>query len=86
MKNVKKGEIIKYKYNQFEKTYVIDLIKTIKETNWQYLENTKENRLTMITCIPNRREQRLCVQATEMTCNTGIQELKKKKKGRFLWY
>ena len=65
LKNVKKGEIIKYKYNQFEKTYVIDLIKTIKETNWQYLENTKENKITLITCVENKPEYRICVQATE---------------------
>ena len=38
----------------------------LKETDWSLLENTEENKITMITCIPNRREQRLCVQATEI--------------------
>ena len=30
------------------------------------IPETEENKITMITCIPNRREQRLCVQATEI--------------------
>ena len=69
------GDIVKYKTKFYERTYKVDNIQVIFETDWSLLENTKENKLTMITCIPNRREQRLCVQATEMTCNTEIQEL-----------
>ena len=69
------GDIVKYKTKFYERTYKVDNIQAIFETDWSLLENTKENKLTMITCIPNRREQRLCVQATEMTCNTEIQEL-----------
>ncbi len=80
------GDIVKYKTKFYERTYKVDNIQAIFETDWSLLENTKENKITMITCIPNRREQRLCVQATEMTCNTEIQELRQNKKGRFLWY
>ena len=44
---LKKGDEIKYKYNNFEKTYIIEKIETIKNTNWSYLENTKENKITL---------------------------------------
>ncbi len=69
------GDIVKYKTKFYERTYRVDNIQAIFETDWSLLENTKENKLTMITCIPNRREQRLCVQATEVTCNIAKQEV-----------
>ena len=48
-------------------TYEIDTIEIIEDTDWSYLENSAENKLTLITCIANKKEQRLCVQATEKT-------------------
>ena len=39
--------------------------KVIYDTDWTYLENTKDNRITMITCIKDKPNQRLCVQAIE---------------------
>ena len=65
LNKLKKGDEIKYKYNNFEKTYLIEKIETIKNTNWRYLENTKENKITLITCIENKPDLRLCVQAIE---------------------
>ncbi len=65
LNKLKKGDEIKYKYNNFEKTYLIEKIETIKNTNWSYLENTKENKITLITCIENKPDLRLCVQAIE---------------------
>jgi len=65
LKNVKKGQEIKYKYFDFEKTYIIDKIEIIKDTNWSYLESTKDNKITLITCVENKPSNRLCVQATE---------------------
>ena len=65
LKQLKKGEEIKYRYKEYKKTYIIDIIETIKETNWSYLENTKENKITLITCIENKPEYRRCIQATE---------------------
>ena len=62
---LKIGDEIFYKKDNFEKTYVIDTIETIKNTNWSYLENTNENKITLITCIENKPELRLCIQATE---------------------
>ena len=62
---IKKGEKIKYKYYDFEKTYIVDKIQTIKNTDWSLLENTTKNKITLITCIENKPNERLCVQATE---------------------
>ena len=54
LNKLKKGEEIKYKYNEFEKIYLIEKIEVIKNTNWSYLENTSENKITLITCIENK--------------------------------
>lgn len=72
---LEEGDIIKYKTKFFDRTYVVDNIQVIYETDWTLLESTKENKLSLITCITNKRNQRLCVQATEMTCNTKDSEL-----------
>ena len=37
----------------------------IKDTEWEYLDNTEENMLTLITCVENEPEYRRCVQAVE---------------------
>lgn len=60
---VKIGEYIYYRINDFEKKYKIDSINTIKDTDWTYLKETKEDIITLITCIKNKEEYRLCVQA-----------------------
>lgn len=72
---LEEGDIIKYKTKFFERTYVVDNIQAIYETDWSLLESTEENKLTLITCIANKRNQRLCVQSTEKTCNTTDTEL-----------
>lgn len=72
---LEEGDIIKYKTKFFDRTYVVDNIQVIYETDWILLESTEENKLSLITCIANKRNQRLCVQATEKTCNTMDSEL-----------
>ena len=72
---LEKGDIIQYKTKFFDRTYVVDNIKVIYETDWSLLNPTEENKLTLITCIVGKKEQRLCVQATEMTCNITDTEL-----------
>lgn len=69
------GDIIKYKTKFYDRTYVVDNIQVIYETDWSLLQGTDENKLTLITCIAGKKEQRLCVQATEMTCNLSETEL-----------
>ena len=62
---LKKGDEIKYKYYEFEKSYYIEKIETIKSTNWDYLDNSNENKITLITCIENKPDLRLCIQAIQ---------------------
>ena len=65
LKSLKGGEEIIYTYGEFTKTYVV--IKNIKisDTDWSYLENSNENKITLITCIENEPSYRRCVQAIE---------------------
>lgn len=60
------GDVITYQTKFFTRNYKVDNIQTILETDWSLLEDTQENKLTLITCIANKRVQRLCVQATEV--------------------
>lgn len=65
IKNLKEGDEIIYKYYEFEKTYVVTENKIIEDIDWEPLENTKENKITLITCVENEPEYRRCIQATE---------------------
>ena len=56
---VAKQPFLKTKYET--KTYITDEIKEIEETDFSVLEPTKDNRITLITCIANQRAKRLCV-------------------------
>ena len=65
LKKLNKGDEIYYKYNGEEKVYSIDKIKIIKDTDWSYLENTEENKITLITCVEDAPAYRRCVQGIE---------------------
>lgn len=65
LKLLKQGDEIIYKYNQYEKVYEVEKCRIIKDTEWEYLENTEDNRLTLITCVENEPEFIRCVQAVE---------------------
>ena len=60
------GDIIIYKTNNGSRNYKVERVEVILETDWTLFANTKDNRLTMLTCIINRPSQRLCVQAVEI--------------------
>lgn len=59
------GDEIVYTTKYGERKYVVDTKKEILETDWSKLEGTTDNRLTLITCIKNKVNQRLCVQAVQ---------------------
>lgn len=65
LKKLKENDKIIYKYKDFQKTYFVDKIKIIKDTDWSYLENTEENVITLITCVENEPEYRRCIQGIE---------------------
>lgn len=66
IKNLKIGDEIIYTTTNGKKVYRVQTNKVILETNWEYLQETKDNRITLITCEENRREYRRCVQAIEV--------------------
>lgn len=65
LKELKGGEEIIYTYGEYKKTYVVTQNIKISDIDWSYLENSAENKLTLITCIANEPAYRRCVQATE---------------------
>lgn len=65
IKQLKEGDEIIYKYYEFEKTYLVVENKIIKDTDWEPLKGTKENKITLITCVENEPEYRRCIQAVE---------------------
>ena len=66
LKNVKQGDIIKYSSCLGNKEYKINKIKKIEETDWSMLDDTTDNRITIITCIKGQSNLRLCVQGIEI--------------------
>lgn len=60
------GDTIIYEYKNKTRIYQVEKIEQIKNTDWSNLFNTKNNKLTLITCIKNKPEYRLCVQAIEI--------------------
>lgn len=62
---LEKGDEIVYQTKYGERKYIVTDKKEILETDWSMLRNTKENKLTLITCIRNKVNQRLCVQAMQ---------------------
>lgn len=65
LKELEGGEEIIYTYGEFTKTYVVVQNIKISDIDWSYLENSNENKITLITCIENEPAYRRCVQAIE---------------------
>lgn len=65
LKELKKGDEIIYESSYGTRKYIVQTSQTILETDWSFLKNSTENKITLITCIANRPNQRLCVQAIE---------------------
>lgn len=61
------GDTIIYKTKLGEKTYQVTTVKEIENTDWSPTESeTKEkNTITLVTCITNHPEKRMCVIAEE---------------------
>lgn len=65
LNTLEKGDYISYISFLGSKEYVVESVKIINENDWSSLENTTDNKLTLITCVLNNPTQRLCVQAIE---------------------
>lgn len=66
LKELKAGDKIIYKTKYGMKTYSVKISTIIEDTDWSYLQETKDNRITLITCVENKPSQRLCVQGIEI--------------------
>ncbi len=66
LKNVKIGDTVVYITKEGSRTYKVDKVEHIAETDWSDMSYTSENKITLITCIANTPSQRLLVQATEV--------------------
>lgn len=66
LKKLEKGDLVIYTYKGKVQKYIVTSKEIIKDTDWSKLENSIVNKLTMITCVENKPEYRLCVQATEI--------------------
>lgn len=66
LKNIEKGDTVVYETRFGTRTYVVNEIEAIAETDWtDLLEENERNTVTMITCIEDKPTQRLMVQAVE---------------------
>lgn len=66
LKNVKIGDIVEYKTAIGTKTYQVTFVGSISYTDYSYLNEMGDNRITLITCIANQPSLRLCVRAVEI--------------------
>ena len=67
IKKLKVGDSIFYHTEKGVREYKVVVNKIIYQTDWTYIQDTKDNRITLITCVENMFEYRRCVQAVEST-------------------
>ena len=67
IKKLKVGDSIFYHTEKGVREYKVVVNKIIYQTDWTYIQDTEDNRITLITCVENMFEYRRCVQAVEIT-------------------
>lgn len=65
LKKLEIGDEMTYTTNLGTRTYVVKSITKISDTDWSRLQYTSDNRLTLITCVEDVPDKRLCIQAVE---------------------
>ena len=66
LKKLEIGDKIIYHTEKGEREYKVVVNKIIKQTDWRYIQETEDNRITLITCVENMFEYRRCIQAVEI--------------------
>ena len=66
IRNLEIGDTITYSTVYGTRTYAVILVKTISDSDWSYLQATADNRITITTCLADRPEKRICVQAVQI--------------------
>lgn len=64
---VRQGDEITYQTKYQTEKYKVSEVKTIKDKDVYVIENTPENKITLITCVKNKGNLRLCVVGDEIT-------------------
>lgn len=63
---LEKGDELLYSTRFGTELYKVENIREIDEQDWTLLKNTNESKLTLITCIKDKKEKRLCVQGAKI--------------------
>lgn len=66
IKELELGDEIIYRAKGQEINYKVLLKTIIKETDLSYIENTKDDRITLITCVEDMPELRRCIQGVKI--------------------
>lgn len=66
IKRLNIGDVITYQKGEVSRIYSVKWKGKIEETDLSYIKNTKENMLTLLTCVEDMPEYRLCVQAYQI--------------------
>ncbi len=66
VKDLIEGDEIIYKTKYGIRTYRVEVVTIIEDTDWSYLQETQENKITLITCVEDKPNLRLCVQGIEI--------------------
>ena len=66
IKNLVKSDLIIYQKGEEIKQYQVSIITIIQDNDWSYLQPTVDNRITLITCVKNQPNYRLCVQGIQI--------------------
>ncbi len=66
IKNLERGDTITYTTIYGTRTYAVETVKVIANTDWSYLQATSDNRITLTTCLADHPESRVVVQAVEV--------------------
>ena len=66
IKDLNLGDRITYTTVYGTRTYAVSYVGTISNNDWNYLQATSDNRITLTTCLANQPSYRVVVQATEV--------------------
>ena len=65
IKDLEQGDTITYTTVYGTRTYAVETVTVISNTDWSYLQSTADNRITLTTCLADHPESRVVVQAVE---------------------
>ena len=66
LKELQIGDEINYTTIFGTRKYKVEVMKVIEDTDWSYLEERNDNRITLITCVENQPNYRRCIQGIEI--------------------